>query len=225
MAGRRSFINSSIGRKIIMGLTGLFLCIFLIAHLAGNMLLLMGDGGLSFNIYAHFMATNPLVRVIELILVVAIFWHIIEAAIITIKNNRARKIGYEVSNASANSTWFSRNMGIFGLFILIFLVIHIANFFVAARLGELPPDVNGNKDLYTVVFESFSNVWYVLFYVVSMAFLGFHLAHGVYSSFRTVGVSHKKYVPTLKFIAYFFAIVIPILYAVIPIYFYLIANN
>lgn len=221
MGWSKEYFTASIGKKLIMSLSGLFLCFFLISHLSGNLLLFAGDDGLLFNAYSAFMSTNPLIRIVEIILFAAIFGHIIYAAIITIKNKKARKTGYEVSNAGDNSPWYSRWMGFLGMIILIFLVLHIANFFVAARFGDLPSDTNGNHDLFTVVKESFELWWYSLIYVLAMVALAFHLLHGVHSGFRSLGLGHRKYVPIIKGVAVFFALIFPIGFASMPIYFYL----
>ncbi len=206
-----------------MSLTGLFLSIFLIAHLSGNLLLFVGRD--AFNEYSHFMATNPIIRIIEIILFISIIFHVIYAIVLTVRNRQARSVKYAVSNASENSSWFSRNMGVFGTIIFIFLVLHLGNFFVASRFEELPKVQleNGHKveDLYTVVVTSFEQWWYTAIYVISMVVLAFHLVHGVHSAFRSLGLRHHKYIPLVKNIAVGFAIIFPTGFAIIPIYFFI----
>lgn len=221
MSWTKEFFKSSVGKKVIMSLTGLFLCLFMISHLAGNMLLYMNDGGLTYNAFSHFMAHNPVIRIIEVILFFSIIFHVVYAIILTRKNRQARGTRYAVFDGSASSSWFSRSMTFFGLVILIFLVLHIANFFIKARFGTLALDANGHDDLYTYVVESFATGWYAAFYFIAMVMLCFHLVHGVQSAFRTLGMRHKKYLPVVKFLGLAFAVLFPMAFASMPAYFYL----
>jgi len=216
-------LTSTIGRKVVMSLTGLFLIIFLIVHLTGNFQLLMDDGGLQFNAYAKFMTTNPLIKVASYGLYAFILLHIIMSAVLAYKNKQARPVGYDKVKGSANSAWSSRNMGILGTVILIFLVIHLRNFWYEMHWGGIPLDAAGNKDLYAVVSAAFAEWWYVAIYLASMVFLAFHLSHGFSSAFQTLGVNHSKYTPLIKGVGIVYAIAIPAAFASIPIYMFL--NN
>src|SRR5690606_34984961 len=118
-------LNSTLGRKLIMALTGLFLIIFLIGHVSGNALLFKDDGGQAFNEYAKFMTTNQFIQILSITTYVSIIAHVVYSILLTVRNNKARPIGYAERNASTNSSWSSRNMGILGTLILIFLVIHL----------------------------------------------------------------------------------------------------
>lgn len=213
-------LSSSIGRKLMMALTGLFLIIFLVVHLAGNLQLLIDDGGVKFNAYSHFMATNPLIRIISIILYLAIILHVIWSIMLTVRNRKARPVGYAVKKGSANSVWTSRNMGILGTIVLIFLVIHMKDFWYQAKFGELPQGPDGNEDLYAVVRAAFAQGWYVALYVVCMVGLAFHLSHGFSSAFQTLGINHKKYTPFIKKLGIAFAIIIPAGFALIPVIMY-----
>jgi succinate dehydrogenase / fumarate reductase, cytochrome b subunit len=210
-------LSGTLGRKLIMSLTGLFLVSFLIVHLSGNFQLLLDDGGLQFNAYAKFMTTNPVVKITSYILYTGILLHVIYAIILTIVNKKARPIGYAVSGGSTNSAWASRNMGVLGTIILIFLVIHLRGFWFEMHWGGIPVDANGNKDLYKVVTAAFSQWWYVAIYVISMAGLGFHLIHGFKSAFQTLGLNHKKYNGLIKNTGVLIAVVIPAAFAAIPV--------
>lgn len=221
MSWSKEFFDSSIGRKVVMSLTGLFLCTFMVAHFTGNMLLYLNDGGLTYNAFSHFMAHNPVIRIIEIVLFLSIIIHIIYAVILTRQNKMARGVGYSVYNGAAASSWFSRGMTFFGIILLIFLTLHIANFFVTARFGELGIDANGNEDLYAFVLKEFSIGWYAGFYFLAMIALCFHLVHGVQSAFRTLGLKHKKYLPVVKFLGLAFAIIFSLGFASMPVYFYL----
>lgn len=201
-----------------MALTGIFLILFLIVHLIGNLQLLKGDGGEAFNIYAHFMTSNPIISAIAYILYACFLVHICWAGLLTLHNRKARVKSYLVNKNS--SVWSSRNMGILGTIILIFLVIHLKNFWVLVKFGSLPTksyEGHDYEDLYTVCAQVFSQGWYVALYTVSMLFLAFHLWHGFASAFQTLGLNHVKYSPIIKFVGRVYAIVVPLGFASIPI--------
>lgn len=216
------FFSSTIGRKLIMALTGLFLILFLVVHLIGNLQLLKNDQGESFNIYAQFMTSNPLIILVSYINYACILLHVIWSIILTRKNRMARGgRGYAVSDNSSH--WTSRNMGILGTFIFVFLVIHLRSFWYEMHWGGIPTatyDGAEYKNLYAVVDHAYNELWFVLFYVVSMALLGFHLFHGFGSAFQTMGWNHVKYNSIVRTIGVTFAIVVPALFALIPVYMY-----
>ena len=212
-------LSSTLGRKVLMALTGIFLVLFLVAHLAGNLQLLKDDGGRAFNIYAEFMGTNPIIQLISKVNLAFILIHIIWAILLTKRNREARgKVGYAVTNKSG--IWSSRNMGILGTIILIFLVVHLQHFYARSHFGSMPVqayDGKEVKDLYTVVAYWFAKDWYVGLYVVCMVALAFHLWHGFVSAFQTLGLNHMKYNPVINFVGKTFAIIVPALFALIPI--------
>jgi len=217
-------LSSTIGKKVIMSLTGLFLITFLIVHVSGNMLLFKNDGGEAFNLYAEFMTTSPLIKIASYILYSGIILHVIYALILSVKNKQARPVGYKLANPNQNSNWRSRNMGVLGTIVLIFLVIHMRSFWYEMHFGDVPiKSYSGVEvsDLYTVVKAAFGEWWYSLLYVLAMVGLAFHLVHGFWSAFQTLGLSHKKYTPFIKTVALIFAIVVPVLFASMPVYFYI----
>ncbi|TAF32908.1 MAG: succinate dehydrogenase [Cytophagales bacterium] len=210
-------LSSTIGRKVLMALTGLFLCSFLVVHLSGNFQMLMSDGGLQFNAYAKFMTSFPLVKFISYGLYACILLHAIDGFMLMAANRKARPVGYKMVDGAANSSWASRNMGLLGSLILIFIVVHMKNFWYEMHWGDIGIDAQGNRDLYTVTKVAFEKWWYVVFYVFSMVVLAFHLMHGFQSAFQTMGINHKKYTPFIKVIGNLFSIVICIAYAAIPL--------
>jgi len=216
-------LTSTLGRKLLMALTGLFLILFLTVHLIGNLQLLKGDGGHAFNVYAKFMTSNPLIKIVSYVNYAFIVIHIVWAILLTQHNRSARgPVGYAVSNNS--SPWTSRNMGILGTLILLFLVIHLKTFWFVMHWGPITSvnyDGEDVKDLFTVVDVAYNQLWYVILYVVSMAVLAFHLWHGFASTFQTLGLNHLKYNPIILFVGRAFAIIVPILFAIIPIFMYL----
>ena len=218
-----SLLSSTLGRKLMMALTGLFLILFLVVHLIGNLQLLKADDGHAFNIYAAFMTSNPLIKTVSYLNYTFILVHIIWAILLTSRNRAARgSEGYAVSKNS--SPWTSRNMGILGTFILIFLVIHLKGFWAEMHWGKMPMatyEGEEYKDLYKVVDLAYSNIYYVGIYVFSMAVLAFHLWHGFASAFQTLGLNHLKYNPVIKFVGSAFAIIVPGLFALIPIWMFL----
>ena len=206
-----------------MALTGLFLILFLVVHLIGNLQLLKSDEGQSFNVYAQFMTSNPLIIVISYINYAFILLHVIWSIILTRRNRVARgQQSYAINRNSSH--WTSRNMGILGTFIFIFLVIHLRSFWYEMHWGGIPTasyEGQEYKNLYAVVDHAYADLWFVILYVVSMALLGFHLFHGFGSAFQTLGWNHVKYNPIIRFIGVAFAIVVPALFALIPVYMYL----
>lgn len=216
-------LTSTLGRKLIMALTGLFLILFLVVHLAGNLQLLHHDGGRAFNIYAQFMTSNPLIKTVSYLNYTFILVHIIWALLLTIRNNKARgSEGYAVSKNS--SVWASRNMGILGTLIFIFLIIHLKGFWWKMHYGGIPTenyDGKEVKNLFAVVDFAYTQWWFVAFYVFSMLVLAFHLWHGFSSAFQTLGLNHIKYNNVINFVGKAFAIIVPALFALIPIWMFL----
>ena len=207
-----------------MALTGLFIITFLIGHLVGNLQLFYSDGGQAFNEYAKFMTSHPFIKVLSILTYTSIVVHVIYSIILTRHNLQARPIKYAYNRRSENSLWNSRNMGILGTLLFIFIIIHMRSFWYIMHWGPIEKvDYGGGEinDIYTVVVMAFSAWWYVLFYVLSMGFLAFHLAHGFKSAFQTLGLSHVKYTPLLKSIGYSFAIIVPAIFAAMPLYLYL----
>ena len=203
-----------------MALTGLFLSVFLIAHLAGNLQLLdmSPEGQLKFNAYAKFMTTFPVVKAVSYLLYFSILFHAFDGILLAIQNRKARPVRYAKENAGSNRSWASSNMALLGTLILVFLVIHMKGFWYEMHWGALGLDADGNKDLYAVVAAAFSELWYVALYVVSMAVLAFHLLHGFQSSFQSLGLNHPRYTPVIKNVGVFFGVVVPILFALIPVW-------
>jgi succinate dehydrogenase / fumarate reductase, cytochrome b subunit len=217
------FLASTIGRKLLMALTGLFIILFLVVHLAGNLQLLKDDGGKAFNVYAHFMTSNPLIKTVGYVNYTLILVHIVWAIWLSKQNMSARgPKGYAVSKNSSH--WTSRNMGILGTFILFFLVFHLSGFWWKMHNGPINPvnyDGVEYKNLYEVVDTAYGLWWYVTIYIVSMLLLAFHLWHGFISAFQTLGVNHPKYNPVIKFVGKAFAIIVPLLFALIPVLMYM----
>lgn len=206
-----------------MALTGLFLVVFLFAHLAGNLVLLdmSPEGQLKFNAYAKFMTTFPLVKVVSYLLYFSILFHAFDGILLTIQNRKARPVRYVKEKASANRSWASNNMALLGTLILVFLVIHMKSFWFEMHWGDIGVDAEGNKDLYTVVAAAFSQVWYVALYVVMMGVLAFHLLHGFQSAFQSLGLNHPRYMPAVRSAGVFIAVVVPIFFALIPVWMFI----
>ncbi|HRI78426.1 MAG TPA: succinate dehydrogenase cytochrome b subunit [Cyclobacteriaceae bacterium] len=215
--------SSTLGRKLVMALTGLFLISFLLVHLIGNLQLLKNDGGHAFNVYAEFMSTNPLIQTISKGNFAFILIHILWSTMLTIRNRNARgPEGYAVTKS--RSIWSSRNMGILGTIILVFLVIHLKDFWAQMHYGGIPTvNYEGKevRDIYTIVAYWFEKDWYVALYVFCMVGVAFHLWHGFISAFQTLGLNHMKYNPVINFVGKAFSILVPALFALIPVWMYL----
>ncbi len=206
-----------------MSLTGLFLIVFLVVHLVGNLKLMLDDGGEKFNLYAKFMTSNPIIKTVSWGLYAFILLHAIQGVIIIRQNRAARSSRYAVMSKST-TTAASRNMGPLGIIIFVFLVLHMWQFWFQMKIGAVDMVTYAGhdavKDLYTPVAAAFSTWWYVLIYVVSMWVVGVHLYHGFQSAFQTLGINHAKYTPAIRWIGKAYAIVVPVGFAIIPLYFY-----
>jgi succinate dehydrogenase / fumarate reductase cytochrome b subunit len=217
--------KSSIGRKVVMSLSGLFLILFLIIHLLGNLQLLKDDGGMAFNMYTYFMTHNPVIKAISYILYFTILLHTFQGIYLAIENRKAKGKKYAVKT-NVNKSYFGKYMIHLGIIIFIFLMIHLYQFWLQMKLGNLPmlkyddPD-RMYADLYTPVIEAFRNFPYVLFYVVSMVFLALHLLHGFHSAFQSLGLNHKKYNSLIKWTGIIYSVLISLGFSILPVYIYL----
>lgn len=227
MASDKGIFGFSIGKKILMALTGLFLVLFLLEHLIGNFLLTLSDS-YYFEVYAEFMGywMNLPIRVMEVVLVGSLLIHIIRGLLLQSENAAARPVKYAVSAGSKNSSWFSRNMLPTGIIILVFLVIHLLNFWMDARFG-VNVDFSGkgpHHDLYSKVHMHFSHWWYTLIYVVAFTFLGMHLNHGFQSAFQSMGWNHPTYTPLIKKLGAAYSIIVPLGFIAIAVYLFVFEN-
>ncbi|WP_224996141.1 succinate dehydrogenase cytochrome b subunit [Cesiribacter sp. SM1] len=220
--------SSSIGRKFLTAITGLFLIFFLVGHVTGNLLLFKPDEGRAFNEYTQFMTGNLGIMIVRYLLYAAILAHVIITVLLGIHNRKARPVGYTKQVPSPHVSWSSRNMGILGTLVLVFIVIHMANFWYSLKWGVVPTvnyaEAGEIKNLYHVVQSSFSELWYTALYVVMMVFLAFHLMHGFQSAFQTLGLRHKKYWPIIRSVGFWFSIIVPFIFALMPLYIYFFRN-
>jgi succinate dehydrogenase / fumarate reductase cytochrome b subunit len=265
---KSALLKSSLAKKYWMALTGLFLCLFLVGHLIGNLQLIFGDA-LQFNQYALFMTSNPAVKALSYVTYISIIFHAVDGIILTIQNQKARPVGYAYERPQANSTWQSRNMAVLGTVILVFIVTHMVNFWAKMHFDKnmplqtmsvqanpvLPPQnyyltTNGNylpvdgvaiknrtefyskevdvkigegyKDLHKITVAFFKDKQYgliaTLLYVVAMAVLAFHLNHGFASAFQSLGANHQKYNGLIRGFGFWFSVIVPLLFAIIPLY-------
>jgi succinate dehydrogenase / fumarate reductase cytochrome b subunit len=225
------FFTSAVGRKIVMALTGLFLISFLLIHVGLNSCIFNDlsifnpdDDGSMFNRAAYFMGNSLLIRIMEFGLFAGFLLHIIQGYAVEVKNRARRKKGYKVDLGNRGSTWMSRSMAILGTLIFIYLVVHIAQFWVPSRITGLEEvEYNGKQyhNLFIRMFNVFQQEWVVILYLVGVGALLFHLLHGFHAAFRTVGVHNKKYLSMLKGLGYVFSVVVCLLFALMPISMYL----
>lgn len=211
-----SFFKSSLGKKVLMAITGLFLITFLIVHVTINSFIFAMDGGELFNAGALFMATNPVIRVMEIVLFLGLIAHAVQALLITLENKKARPVAYAVTPGNVNSKWYSRSMGILGSLLLIFLVVHLSHFWVGTKASLLSGTIE-EHNTFQEMLHTFSNPLNVAIYLVGVVSLGYHLAHGFQSAFQTMGWNHPEYTPTIKTVGFAFSIIITILFALMPI--------
>ncbi len=216
---KQKTLFSSLTKKYIMGLTGIFLIVFLIVHCGLNALVFLNDGGQTFLHAAHFMGTNPLMRTLEIGLVLGFLAHIADGLYLWYQNKQARPQGYAKVDTTKNSTWYSRSMGLLGTILLIFLIIHASDFWIPNRANQFATGEEIN--LYVKMQEEFANPIVVLVYVFACFSLFWHLLHGFQSAFQSMGWNHPKYNGIITKLGTAFAIIVPLLFAIMPIAFHL----
>ena len=267
---KSAILKSSIAKKYWMAFTGLFLCLFLSGHLAGNLQLIFSDA-LHFNQYALFITTNPAVKILSYVTYISILFHAIDGIVLTIQNKKARPVAYAKTDGSSSS-FSSRNMAVLGTIILVFIVTHMVNFWAVMHFDKNMPlqtisiGVQGQQQEYylttdggylpkaqvdqkaikienrTEFFDAAANVKIkegykdlhkitvaffkdpktgliaTILYVLAMFTLAFHLLHGFQSAFQSLGLNNPKYTPAIKKAGAAFAIIVPLLFAIIPVY-------
>lgn len=214
--------QTTIQYKLVMAATGLFLCFFLVIHLLGNLQLLLpaAEAKEQFNWYSHLLAGNMLIKIISWVLLLAIVGHAVYALILAQKTRKANSTKYVYDKRSTSSPWNSRNMGLLGTVILIFLVIHLKDFWYTSGFTNMALDKQGYKDMYTVVVFTFHQWWYIVIYEISFIALGFHLLHGFFSAARTLGVYHPKYIKLVRYTGWLYTAFITGGFMLIPIFVY-----
>ena len=218
------FFTSSIGKKFVMGLTGLFLISFLIIHAGLNACIFAdlfdpNDDGEMFNRAAHFMGASWVIRTLEIGLFAGIILHIVQGYAIEAKNLSRRGKGYQNNLGNKGSKWYSRTMGLLGTLLLLFLIMHIAHFWVPSRitgLEEAGYDPT-HHDLFARMIAVFQNPFIVALYILGCISLAWHLMHGFQSAFRTMGVYNNRYLVMIKNVGVWFSVLISIIFALMPV--------
>lgn len=201
-------LSSSVGKKLMMALTGLFFCLFLVVHLLGNLTVYAGKE--TFNSYVeHLHALGPLIHVAEVLMVVFALVHVGSGILLTYQNYMSRPIKYQVNKSGGGRTLGSSTMPYTGPLLLIFVIIHLINFHFADH--EI-------QTVYDIVATAFKDPVIVTFYVVSMIIAAIHVSHGFWSAFQTLGLNHDKYNPAIKTLALLFSIAVGAGFGLIPIY-------
>lgn len=216
----KQFFLSSVGKKVVMGGSGIFLILFLIVHAGLNATIWANDGGEMFEKGAHFMGGNVVPRVIEIGLFLFFLLHIIQGIMLEIENRSKRGVGYKKNYGNRGSKWYSRSMGILGALLLMFIIMHLAHFWIPNRSAQGWVGLEGEIPLYEEMKYVFSNPVIVVLYVISCAVLAFHLLHGFQSAFRSLGVHNKRYNHFINVCGIIFSIFIPLVFAMMPISFY-----
>jgi len=192
----KGIFSSSVGRKFIMGLSGLFLITFITIHLLINLFSLISAD--LFNAGSHFMATNPLIQIMQYVLAAGFIIHIVMGIRLTIQNNAARPVKYACNKPGENSSFASRSMIYTGMLVVVFLILHMKDFFVEIKFNHLSNVAVANPTDYDLLVQVFQNPIYILIYVIAFIALGIHLNHGFQSAFQTMGLNHKRYNPLIK---------------------------
>ncbi len=224
----KQVFTSSVGKKLVMGFTGIFLVLFLIVHVGLNACIWAMDGGDMFNRAAHFMGANVVPRILEIGLFAGFILHIVQGYMLEMQNRKARSVKYAMDYGNKGSKWYSRSMALLGTLLLLFLIMHIAHFWVPSRITGLQPVMIDGKEYHdlfgemkTVFTDEKMGLIVVLLYVAGCISLAYHLAHGFQSAFKTIGVHNKRYQGMISAFGYGFSIIVPLAFALMPVSFYL----
>jgi len=216
----KEVFTSSVGKKLVMSFTGIFLILFLVVHVSLNACIWAGDGGTMFNAGAHFMGNNVVPRILELGLFAGLILHIVQGLMLELSNRNKRNVKYAIDYGNKGSKWYSRSMGLLGTLILLFLILHLAHFWIPNRSNQgflLGEEIN----LYERMSKVFQELWVVIIYTLGCLSLGYHLAHGFQSAFRTIGVHNKRYNTMLSCLGYGFTIIVSLAFIMMPWSFFL----
>ena len=210
-----NFVSSSIGKKLLMSLSGLFFCSFLVVHLSGNTLLFIGAD--EFNAYTTFMSTSNLIFGMEIMMIVLFLLHIYTSAVLTLENRAARPEKYKMDVSAGKRTIMSSNMFITGSIVVIFVVLHVWQF----KYGNWSNTDPDSMTMYALVAFKLKSPLFAFGYVIAVIGVGFHLNHSFQSAFQTLGINHMKYTPLIKKLGTLFAILVAVGFASFPVYFYI----
>lgn len=217
-----SIFTSSIGKKLLMSLAGIFLIVFLLVHMGINLLVIIYDDPMIYNKAAHFMSSNILIKIFEIVLICGILLHVIYALVLQLQNWIARPKRYNKANYS-NTSFFSKFMIHTAAIILVFLSIHFVDFYFKAKFGhgaEILVDGVMYHDFASEIFDKFKMLPFVIFYIAAFVFLGFHLIHGFQSAFKTLGLDNKKYNPAIQVLAIIYSVLVVAGFSIIPLVIY-----
>jgi succinate dehydrogenase / fumarate reductase cytochrome b subunit len=199
---------SSIGKKLMMAVTGLCFCIFLVGHLAGNLTIYAGKD--AFDAYAEGLhALGPLLTLIELGLLIFAIIHITTGLTLFYQNLRARPTRNKVTKRGGGRTIASATMPYTGIILLMFVVMHLINFSFVDK---------SETTIAQIVSQKFENPIYVLIYVATMIIVAFHVRHGFWSAFQTLGANHPKYMTTLMALSIILGLVVGFGFGMLPLY-------
>jgi succinate dehydrogenase / fumarate reductase, cytochrome b subunit len=232
LASKRIMANglfgSSIMKKFWMSLTGFFLITFLVVHCLINAMIFFNDGGMTFNEWAHFMGTNLIIRTMEIVLFLGLILHVVDGLMLYFQNRKARPVKYVKEKASASSNWYSRSMALLGTLILLFLILHLYHFWLKSRITGLTAEnsvmvFNGHRyeDMFGEMKFVFSHLWVVIIYVLGCFSLFWHLLHGFRSAFQSLGFNYSKYKSSIAFAGDLFSVIIPAIFAAMPVSMYM----
>jgi len=224
-----AILTSSIGKKIVMAVTGLFLISFLVIHAGINALIFKDvidptDDGDMFNRAADFMGKTVVIRLMEVVLIAGFLVHIYQGFALEASNRSKRKTGYAVNLGNRGSKWYSRSMGLLGTILFLFLLLHWWHFWVPSRFThaglETPILLSNGRlshDMFTLMLVTFEEWWVVIVYVLACVSLCYHLLHGFQSAFRTLGLSNSRYMGLVKALGVGYSIIISLVFALMPI--------
>ncbi|MDR2627875.1 MAG: succinate dehydrogenase cytochrome b subunit [Dysgonamonadaceae bacterium] len=209
--------NSSIGRKLVMSISGIFLVLFLLFHCCMNLTLLFSAE--AYDTICTLLGANWYAIAGTLLLAAGFFVHIIYALVLTLQNRKARGADKYASSNKTQTEWAAKNMFVLGLVIVGFLILHMYHFWYKMQLAELLHWEGAVEEGSALVIELFSRPVYALIYILWLAALWFHLTHGVWSAFQSIGWNNKTWYPRTKYISNIVATLIMLGFAAVPVFF------
>lgn len=215
----KAYFTSTIGKKLVMAFSGIFLILFLIVHAGANSCIFLNDNGVTYNAVARFMSHNWIVRFLELGLFVGIILHIVQGLMLWQQNAAKRPVKYAVNPGNATSPWYSRSMGLLGTLILLFLVVHLSHFWWGTKVSMYAHG-DAEHNLYIEMKNAFQQEWIVVVYILGVISLGWHLIHGFRSAFQTIGINSPKYNGLIKNVGYGYTVLICLAFILMPLAFY-----
>ena len=218
MSNLLKYAFSSVGQKQLMAVSGIGWALFVLSHMAGNLLIFAGAE--VYNKYSHSIVSNPGIYLMEAALLFLLLTHIVFAISVSIKNSKAKSGGIVPSSGDKGTSFIAKTMKYQGILILLFIIIHLVSF-KFGTVYHVTYDTVEIRDIFRLVVEKFQSFPYVSFYCVTVLILGFHLSNGISSSLQSLGLYSVKYDSMVRKFSFVYGMIVGVGFCIPPIYLYL----